>query len=185
MKSYQNIEKELKGCEPGWWERICGIIPELGDMAGTPQPRRYHAEGDVAEHTRLTVSACPDECDPDLLWAALLHDVGKPLVTKVDGGNVTSHGHHNLGAEMAERILGRLGMPAGRRGKIVWAVRHHTFHLSWNLKSAREASGRHRRFLKDPRVPLLLELLRADSMASIGNPRVMSVYELYLGLWKG
>jgi predicted HD phosphohydrolase len=118
----------------------------------------------VAEHTKLAVEACPPDCDPDLLWAALLHDVGKPLVTKDEDDNITAHGHH------AERI--------------VWAIRHHTFHLSWNLTAPEQASQRHRRFVADQRFPLLLELLRADSAASLGHPRGMQTYELYSRLRK-
>ena len=75
MKLFQPIEEELRKRDPGWWDRIIQTIPELASLAGTPQPPGYHAEGDAAEHTRLAVEACPSDCDPDLLWAALLHDV--------------------------------------------------------------------------------------------------------------
>lgn len=154
-------------------------VPELSHLAGTPQPERYHGEGDVAEHTKLAVEACGFDCDPDLLWAALLHDVGKPLVTKDDDDKITAHGHHTVGAEIAEKILRRLQMTPERSARIVWAVQHHTFHLSWNLTAAEHATARHKRFVADPRFPLLLELLRVDSVASVGNPRGMETYELY------
>jgi putative nucleotidyltransferase with HDIG domain len=153
-------------------------------LADTPQPRRYHAEGDVAAHTRLAVAACPPDGDPDLLWAALLHDVGKPGVTEADGERVTSHGHARVGAEIADRVLERLEMPSERRKRIVWVVRQHTFHLSWNLTHAHQASRRHRRLVADPRFPLLLELLRVDCLASLGNPRGLKPYEFYERLWK-
>ena len=154
-------------------------IPELAELASTPQPLQYHAEGDVGNHTRLAVEACPPDCEPDLLWASLLHDVGKPLTTKDDGERITAHGHHAVGAEIAERILKRLQMNAERRELIVWAIRHHTFHLFWNLTAPEEASRRHKRFVADPRFPFLLELLRVDSIASQGHPGGMAAYELY------
>lgn len=184
MKPFRSIEAELQRRNPGWWDRIVHVIPELDTLAGTPQPERYHAEGDVAEHTKLAIEACGTDCDPDLLWAALLHDVGKPLVTKDEDDTITAHGHHAVGAEIAERILQRLQMEPERTERIVWAIRHHTFHLSWNLSGPEEASRRHRRFIADQRFPLLLELLRVDSAASLGHPGGMQAYKLYSRLHK-
>jgi len=179
MKPFEPIEEELRQRKPGWWERIVQAIPELAELADTPQPHKYHAEGDVATHTRLAVEACPTDSDADLLWAALLHDVGKPLVTREEDGKITAHGHHTVGAEIAERLLRRLQLAPERRELIVWAVQHHTFHLSWNLAEAERASRGQRRFVADPRFPFLLELLRLDSIASRGHPRGMAAYELY------
>jgi len=179
MKTFESIETELRERNTGWWDRVVQAIPELSELASTPQPVKYHAEGDVANHTRLAVEACPHDCDPDLLWASLLHDVGKPLTTKDEGETITAHGHHAVGAEIAERILARLEMNSERRELIVWAIRHHTFHLSWNLAAPEQASRRHKRFIADPRFSFLLELLRVDSIASKGHPRGMAAYELY------
>lgn len=179
MRPFEPIEQELRQRSPGWWARVVQVIPELAELEGTPQPVHYHAEGDVANHSRLAVEACSTECHPDLLWASLLHDVGKPLMTKDDGGRISAHGHHAVGAEIAERILQRLQMNHRRIELIVWAVRHHTFHLSWNLSSPEQASRRQKRFVADPRFPFLLELLRVDSIASRGHPRGMAAYELY------
>ena len=179
VNRYQKIEEELRHRNAGWWDRIVKTIPELAALSNTAQSNQYHAEGDVAVHTRLAVEACTNDCEPDLLWAALLHDVGKPLMTKVDSDNITSHGHETAGAEIAEKILQRLQMPSKRLGKIVWAVRHHTFHFSWNLDAPDQATRRQKRFVADQRFPLLLELLRVDSQASLGNPRGMKAYELY------
>ena len=184
MKPFQKIENTLRQQETGWWDRLVLAIPELEDLSGTPQPPMYHAEGDVAEHTRLAIKACPSDGDPDLLWAALLHDIGKPMVTKDEGDMIRAHGHQVIGAEIAEKILKRLDMPAERRERIIWAIRHHTFHLSWNLESPKDASKRHKRLVADPNFPLLLELLRVDSAASLGNPRGMKAYKLYKKLWE-
>ena len=42
--------------------------------------------------------------------------------------------------------------------------------------------GCHRRFGGNPEFPLLLELLRVDSLASRGHPRGLEAYDLYLTL---
>jgi hypothetical protein len=46
-------------------------------------------------HTQLALEACPPEGDPDLFWAALLHDVGKAAVTKLDGDRIIPQNHTN------------------------------------------------------------------------------------------
>ena len=85
---------------------------------------------------------------------------------------------------MTDKILQGLGMPPERSERIVLAVKNHLFHLSWNLTAPEQASPRHRRFIADPRFPLLLELLRVDSIASEGNPRGMDGYNLYKTLFE-
>jgi putative nucleotidyltransferase with HDIG domain len=179
VKPYQMIEEQLKRRIPGWWESMMRFIPELEELAQTPQPPQYHVEGDVAAHTRMAVEACPPDGVPDLLWAALLHDVGKAAVTKLDGDRITAHGHDIVSAEMAEKVLQRLQMPVAMQARIIWAIRHHTFHLSWNLNDPGQASRRQKKMVADDRFPLLLELLRVDSEASPGNPRGMKAYALY------
>jgi putative nucleotidyltransferase with HDIG domain len=179
VKPYQKIEVLLQQRMADWWESVISFIPELASLAQTPQPPQYHGEGDVAVHTQMVVEACPPGSDPDLVWAALLHDIGKAAVTKLDGDRITAHGHDIAGAETAAEILQRLQMPVDRQARIVWAIRHHTFHLSWNLKAPWQASRRQKKMLADERFPLLLELLRVDSEASLGNPRGMEAYALY------
>lgn len=181
---YRILEEELIRKPAGWWERLCDAIPELKAMTGTRQPARYHAEGDVSVHTRLAVLGCPPGCTPDLRWAALLHDVGKPRSTRVDGDKVTSHGHPALGADMAEAILKRLGMPTSRIDRITWMIRHHMFHHSWNLSDLKKVTKRQKRYLKDPRFPLLLELIRIDGMASWGKRHPKDVIAFYSRLRK-
>lgn len=185
MNRIEAAEGLMRRRGDAWWDRLCEIIPELLALSDTPQPPKYHAEGDVAVHTCLAIEACPVDCDPDLLWVALLHDIGKPATTEQrDDGRITAYGHARLGAEMAEGVLARLGMPESRRERIVWTIRHHTFHHSWQLQSAEEITRRQRRYLDDARFPLLLEFLRIDSLASQGNPREMQTYEFYREVWE-
>lgn len=176
----EKVENLMRFRPSGWWERLCQLIPELGPMKGTRQPPEYHAEGDVAEHTRLAVSNCPEECDPDLLWTALLHDIGKPSTTEISPeGKITAHGHANKSAEMAENILTRFDMSASRKEKIIWAVKCHGFYHSWQLNDYDGLSKRQRRFLEDPKFPFLLEFLKIDSSASQMSCDNMKPYNFY------
>jgi putative nucleotidyltransferase with HDIG domain len=132
----------------------------------------------------LAVAACPDNCDPDLLWIALLHDSGKPATTRQDGaGRITAHGHARLGADMAAEILARLDMPEQRRRRIVWAIRHHMFHHSWQLQDPAKLTKRQRAHLVNPDFPLLLEFLRIDSATSHGSNDGTKMYAFYWQLW--
>jgi len=185
MNRVKMVENLMSQRHEGWWGELCDMIPELHAMAGTQQPPEYHAEGDVAIHTRLAIEACPADCNPDLLWVALLHDIGKPATTKQRAdGRITAYGHARLGAEMADVILARLGMPAERRARIAWVIRHHTFHHSWQLQKPEDLSKKQRQYLADRKFPLLLEFLRIDSLASQGNPGGMDPYEFYRELWE-
>lgn len=179
----EKVEALLRRRSAGWWEALSMEIPELKALTGTVQPAEYHAEGDVARHTRLAVEACPHGCDPDLLWVALLHDIGKPETTvQDDDGRVTAYGHARLGAEKAARILDRLGVPEQRCARIVWTIRHHVFHHSWQLQHGAELTKRQRAFLRDRNFPLLLEFLKVDACASHGHPGKLDAYDQFKAL---
>ena len=180
--SHSEIEQLLRERPAGWWQELESAIPELVPLSGTPQPQRYHAEGDVAVHTRLVIEACPADAHPDLLWAALLHDIGKPETTRIQDGRVTAHNHARVGADMAGEILKQLKLPQARIDRIAWAIHYHTFHHSWQLDSAEQATTHQKRFVAHEDFPFLLELLRIDSAASHGHPDGMSAYELYRSL---
>jgi poly(A) polymerase len=108
-----------------------------------------------------------------------MHDIGKPVVTKVTGSRITSHGHHRVGAEIAAAVLKRLDMPDDRRQRITWAVRHHMFHFFWNLTDPKQASPRHKAFVAGENFPLLLQLLNIDAKASLGGPTKDAAVEFY------
>ena len=124
-----------------------------------------------------------DKLDVDDHMSAIVDDTVEndflEFISKEIEGEIRSPGHDAVGAEIAAKILTRLGLPRQRRDRIVWAIRHHTFHFSWNLNAPEEASRRQRRFAADPRFPLLLALLRVDAAASLGSSRKMKAYGLY------
>ena len=44
MSLLNELEKELRLRETGWWARLSETIPELALLSGTLQPPEYHAE---------------------------------------------------------------------------------------------------------------------------------------------
>ncbi len=82
----------------------------LDRLKQTNQSPLHHPEGNVWNHTMLVIDAAADVKERSknskaLMWAALLHDIGKPGTTKLRKGKITSYDHDKLGAEMAENFL--------------------------------------------------------------------------------
>ncbi len=118
-----------------WWQ----------DMASCPQDSVYHAEGDVATHTRMVTNELQNlpawqvltETDRGiLLLAALLHDVGKPATTVTDDdGRITSPGHSRRGAILARQLLYESDVSFTVRETVCALIRWHQRPF-WVLESA-------------------------------------------------
>lgn len=128
------------------WSALQARFSWLRAMNGIPQSPVYHAEGDVLIHTRMVTEAmlaldawrslAPAERQA-LFASAMLHDVGKPGCTIVEGeGLVSSRGHARKGEKMARRLLW-LGeelptpAPLARREQIAGLVRWHGLPLQF------------------------------------------------------
>ncbi|WP_420150230.1 AAA family ATPase [Spirosoma sp.] len=97
------------------WTALTNQFREIRDMADVVQDPRHHAEGNVAVHTQLVLSALvadkqyqwlrPD--DQELLWtAALLHDVEKRSTTVIEpDGSITARGHARKGEHTVREML--------------------------------------------------------------------------------
>ncbi|RLG29691.1 tRNA nucleotidyltransferase [Methanosarcinales archaeon] len=88
------------------------ILPELTSMKGVEQRNGYHHK-DVFLHTLSVVDNVAAVSDNiNLRFAALVHDVGKPVTKKfIDGVGWTFYGHDEIGARMIPGICQRLKLP--------------------------------------------------------------------------
>lgn len=146
-------------------------LPEVAALRGVPQRSDCHGEGDALTHTRLALEVLDVNSDERVVWAVLLHDIGKAETTRLLDGDWRAYGHAEHGAAMVPPILHRCEahVPAD---DVVWLVRHHQFHLSWqNLRTQAPLSGRQLRFCHHPLFPLLLEVCRSDALASLGSSK--------------
>jgi poly(A) polymerase len=100
------------------------ILPEVAAMHGVEQPPEFHPEGDVFQHTVLMLNAL-HTTDPQLAWAVLLHDVGKPPTAQLKEGHWRFERHANIGALSAGRILERLRFSSEDRAAIEFMVGNH------------------------------------------------------------
>lgn len=111
-------------------------------MAATPQNPRYHREGSVLAHTQYVVREflahqesfeLSDEDAEVLLWAAVLHDVGKTVTTIVEGGRHRSPGHERASLPFAlEILLQHPEVSARNRRRILDLVRWHGMPLRFD-----------------------------------------------------
>lgn len=141
------------------------VLPEIMDLRGCEQPPQWHPEGDVFVHTRLMVEMLPPDASLELVWAVLLHDVGKPSSFDLgEDGRIRFHGHDKVGARMAEDILRRLRYPNLFIDQVVEMVgQHMTFMHVQQMRPAKL-----KRFMARPTFPMELELHRVDCASSNG-----------------
>ena len=83
------------------------MLSRLKDIKQSPI---HHPEGNVWNHTLLVLdeaAARKDQATDSrvFMWAALLHDIGKAVTTRVRKGKITAYDHDKAGAEMAREFL--------------------------------------------------------------------------------
>ena len=147
------------------------VLPEVAALRGCEQPPEFHPEGDVYVHTREMLGLLNAEADLALVWATLLHDVGKPVCRRVDAeGRIRFNGHEHVGAETAKRILRRLRFSNSFVEDCVEMVRNHmAFKDAPNMRVSKL-----KRFMARPTFERELELHRVDCLGSHGS---LAIYE--------
>ena len=155
------------------------VLPEVAAMRGVPQEAEFHPEGDVWTHVQFLFEYL-DKPSAELAWSALLHDIGKPS-TMVRAERIRFHGHDAVGAEMAAAICGRLRMSNDARRVICTLVADH-MRIS-HVRQMRPSTLA--RLLREPHFPELLQLHRADCLASHGKLDLYEFCQEQLAALKG
>lgn len=100
------------------WEEIerSFMCPFAAGMKETPQNPKYHAEGNVWNHTKMVCECLVKDKDfrvlkerqrQELFLAALFHDAGKRHTTRLENGEWVSPGHAIAGAKIVRDLLWR------------------------------------------------------------------------------
>jgi poly(A) polymerase len=149
------------------------IIPELEDLRGVPQPREYHQEGDVWDHTISALNECDDHASRDVKWAVLFHDIGKPETFKIADRIRYDH-HCSISQEIAHKIMKRLKFPRRDMQEIEWLIEHHM--MMQPLLDMDE--GKARKWFLNENFLNLMQVFEADAKGTI--PTDLSMYEKIL-----
>ena len=140
------------------------VLPEVAATIHCEQSPDYHPEGSVFNHLVLMLQKMPEDADPLLPWAILMHDIAKPVTASRDGktGSIHFYEHERIGEAMTEQILERLRFPRKQIEAVAKAVRCHM-----QFKDAPQMrKSTLRRLLMRPTFPLELQLHRADCLGS-------------------
>jgi tRNA nucleotidyltransferase/poly(A) polymerase len=104
------------------------ILPEIAVLKNFEHDPKFHPEGDVLPHVIAAVRAC-DSTDPQILWAAALHDVGKSATFALREKNSvvkkTYYGHDAAGVGIIEQIATRLKLPTRTKEIAQFCAKNH------------------------------------------------------------
>lgn len=161
---------ESIGCLDAW-------LPEVAAMVGFGDNEWRHK--DVWKHTKQVVKQSVPRLE--VRWGALLHDIGKPRTRRIDDrGNVTFHGHAEVGAAMfRRRVAERLGFEGFERERVHFLILHHLraaqYESDWTDAAVRRFYKQMGDGLRD-----LLDLSRADITTKRPEKRRRGVRQISL-----
>ncbi len=133
--------------------RLQTILPELYTTQGIAQNPSYHPEGDVFEHTMQAVDGAAlldyqsDEKRLIIVFAALCHDLGKAITTRMVEGVLRSYGHDVAGVALADQLLDRILAKPILKKPITRLVRYHMDPVSLVKNNAK--AGAYKRLAKN------------------------------------
>lgn len=110
----------------------------LNKLKETMQSPVHHPEGNAWNHTMLVVDEAAKvrnmSKDAEVfMWAALLHDIGKPETTKYRKGRITAYDHDKAGAIRAKDFLEYFSCKEEFIKDVVNLIRWH-MHILYVLK---------------------------------------------------
>lgn len=136
------------------------VLPEFDAMMETEQNHKHHMYT-VGEHTIRVMEEV--SATRELRWAALLHDVAKPIVKTSDVQGDHFYGHNKEGENMAAAVLKRLKFDNDTIAKVKRLVYWHDYGMGQmpGMQSFRKSLSK----MGPDLFPEYVEIKRADILA--------------------
>lgn len=147
--------------------RWISMFPELEALIGCEQDAQWHPEGDVWQHTLLSMNAFANrrsgDSKEDLIigLAVLCHDLGKPTTTIHVDGRIRSPRHDVEGIAPTVSFLNRLTDERKLLEAVPPLVKEHMAPLALQKNKAGDAAVR-RLAIRVGRLDRLMRVCRAD-----------------------
>jgi tRNA nucleotidyltransferase (CCA-adding enzyme) len=165
-----------------WLDRMQQLraFPELDALRDVPQDVRWHPEGDVLTHTKMSIDAAAALRDAHhegalaFMFGVLCHDFGKAATTRVEpdpqgpgGQRIRSIAHERAGLGPARAFLRRMQAPKRLLGQVEILVDRHLAPAQFAKQGAGDKAYRRlvRALARAHVSPRLLEAVaRADHL---------------------
>ncbi len=162
-KYFNSIEKELETYP----------LSMVLDLKKVEQSKKYHPEGNVWNHTMMVIDEAAKVREEShdskvFMWAALLHDIGKPDTTRIRKGRITSYDHDLVGARLSITFLEFYTSDIDFINRVSMMVKHH-MHMLYVLKGL--PHGNPTQMVKDTDVHDIALLCRCDRLGRMGVDR--------------
>ena len=138
---WSEIQRALLEASPATFFRslrechaLAAILPELDRLFGVPQPERHHPEVDTGIHSLMVLEqACRLSPEPEVRFAALVHDLGKGVTPMEQWPH--HRGHEDNGARLVVSLCKRMKIPNRFADLARLVARYHTHcHRARELK---------------------------------------------------
>lgn len=165
--------------------KINAIIKPLDTLVDCQQRLDFHPEGSVMNHTLLVVdlaALCKNKTSWPLafMWSALLHDIGKPLVTTPEG---KAPGHNESGVQVFNEYFSNFFINKKMKKYIKTMIYYH-MHLM-NMVRNNSSDYSYFKVLKgiDGIFPIddLIQISKCDKLGRLANrPETISTLDNYI-----